>query len=161
MTVQELLRRLPELSKSDLEKVKHRVQLLSGGSANFAQSRENQEDWLLVGFGRELRRRGLLAGKVWNNLVPKSWNEKSSSVREFLIKGASHRLTTPERISLAQVSADSLAEYLTRASITVSPKTLFSNVDKVPVALDCSFPGYWGAKKLDFCFGGTAACQNS
>lgn len=151
MTVQELLRCLPELSKTDLEKVRHRVQLLSGSSPTIANTRENQEDWLLMGFGHELRRRGLLAGKIWTNLLPKSWEEKSSPVREFLIKGTSQKLTTTERISLAQLSADSLAEYLTRASVTVSPKTLFNNVEKVPLALDHAFPGYWGAKKLGFC----------
>lgn len=156
MTVQELLRRLPELSQADLEKVRHRVQLLAG-STKTQGPKSSTDDWLLGGFERELKRRGLIADKVWKGALPSNWAEKSEPVQTYLLKGSTKKLATAERISLGQMAAASLFDYFERYFIHVSPtpRLLFHNVEKVPAALEASFPGYWAARTLDFCLKGS------
>lgn len=152
MTVQELLRKLPELSTTDLEKVRRRLQLLRGSSApSSATAKLKAEDWLVEGFCTELRRRGLFAGGRYPSLLPSNWSEKSEGVKTFLLKGFSNKINMTEKRALAALSASQLIDYFQRGGIKVTPKLLFANVEKIPEALEASFPGYWQAQAFSFC----------
>lgn len=151
MTVQELLRKLPELSSADLEKVRLRVQLLSSSGKSSTKPARDADDWLADGFCLELRRRGLLTSRPHSAIFPKAWAEKSTAVQEFLLKGFKKKLVTAEKLALAQLCASLLLDYLQRAGAPVGPKMLFANVDKVPQALEAAFPGYWASQVLHFC----------
>lgn len=160
MTVQELLRRLPELSKADLEKVRHRVQVLAGSAG--ASPALKEDDWLLQGMGNELRRRGLIAGKIWAGLLPKNWDEKSSSVREFLLKGVgSKRLNHTEKLALAQMATSRLIAHFEPWADRITPNLIINNIQRVPQALEESFPGYWASRMLGVCLGSASWSQRS
>ena len=152
MTVQELLRTLPELSAVDLEKVRQRVQLLRGGVASQTSTADLKgEDWLAEGFCTELKRRGLLAGGRHPRLFPTGWEKKAAGVREFLLKGVPTKISTTEKRTLGALAAFQLIEYFQDAGIKVTPKFLFANIEKVPAALEAAFPGYWQAQLFSFC----------
>jgi hypothetical protein len=151
MTIQELLRKLPELSQADLDKVQLRLQLLRGKGKSITASSRTGEDWLTDGFCGELRRRGLLVGRQHPGLFPKDWENRAAPVREYLLKGTPRKLNGAERLVLASIAAEQLIAYFERFNIKVSPKMLFTNVGKVPQAMEASFPGYWGSGVLHFC----------
>ena len=161
MTVQDLLRHLPELSKADLEKIRQRIQLLTGGDGSKART-DLSDDWLLTGVSNELRRRGLLAGKVWSGMLPKSWEEKAAPVREYLLEGFNTRLNRTQRVAIAQLAAEKLIAHLEPWADRITPKLVLSTIDRVPAALEDSFPGYWAARSMHFCLlykGSTTACH--
>lgn len=111
-------------------------------------------DWLLEGITNELRRRGLWmrAHPIPKNLLPDGYEAKAAHIQKYLIKGCGEkRLKSISMMVLGQVAASSLADYLLRARVPVSPKTLLNNIDKIPAAIDASFPGYWAAAALSVC----------
>lgn len=157
MTVQELIQQLPKLSKAELEQVRHRIQLLGPRAFPAAAVREACDDWLLAGFANELRRRGILIGKVHKNLLPKAWETSSAAVREHLTRGFSGKLQRAELVVLAQLAAEQLINHLIKLDLRPSPKLVFSNVEKAPAALEAAFPGYWSARVLHLCLRGSKA----
>lgn len=162
MTIQELLRQLPTLSPADLDQVRQRVQLLKGSTSSPA-AKKDENDWLERGFEAELQRQGLLAGHIWKNLFPKNWNEKSTAICGYLLKGVPYKLNYAQRTALARLSAELLIEYFRAANIKVSPKLLLSNIEKIPQAFEAAFPGYWAGRMVHFCLrgSGTAWLQKS
>ena len=145
-----MLQRLPELSAAELVQVRARVGFLVGSSAKDTNS---NHDWLLEGFTLELRRRGLWsrAQTVPKRLLPTDYAAKAASIREHLLKGRGGlKLRSNESMILGAAAASVLANYLIRAKVPVTPKTLFNNLEKVPVALEAAFPGYWAAGLLGF-----------
>ena len=147
-----VLKNLPKLGRPDLEKVRQRVVFLLGVAASKGHSPE--QDWLLDGITNELRRRGLWArtSTIPAKLLPDGYAEKSAVVREHLLKGLAKPNPKPvERMALGGLAAAALADYLTKVQVPVGPKTLLNNVEKIPLALEESFPGYWAQKLLGFC----------
>ena len=108
---------------------------------------------MLDGITSELRRRGLWSrSPVPKKLLPEGFAEKSVVVREHLLKGLTKPNPRPaERMALGALAAAALADYLTKVQVPVGPKTLLNNIEKVPLALEESFPGYWAQKLLGFC----------
>ena len=121
------------------------------------KTKEQSQDWLLLGLTGELRRRGLWARTcpLPAKLLPTDYAEKAEHVRQHLLKGYnSPNPRTVERMALGGLAGSVLADYLTKIRVPVTPKTVLINVEKVPVALEESFPGYWGQKLLGFCIQG-------
>ena len=147
-----VLKYLPKLGRPDLEKVRQRVIFLLGVAAPKGNSPD--QDWMLDGITSELRRRGLWArtSTIPAKMLPEGYAEKSAVVRAHLLKGWAKPNSRPvERMALGGLAAVALADYLTKVKVPVGPKTLLNNVEKVPLALEESFPGYWAQKLLGFC----------
>ncbi len=146
-----ILKNLPKLKRAELEQVKQRTNFLLGVTNGAAK--EAGHDWLLEGLTGELRRRGLWTGRALPaRLLPVDYAAKGSSVRAHLLKGlAKPSARTVERMALGGLAGTVLVDYLTKIRVPVTPKTLLANVEKIPVALEESFPGYWGQGLLGFC----------
>lgn len=149
----EVLKRLPLLTVDQLKVVQVRSTLLSGGVVAPEVFEDN--DWLLAGIVEELRRRGLWLHKypIPAKLIPDAYRKASGAARVHLERGCSGTLRTAEKLALSKAAASALADYLIRAKVPVGPKTLLANVDKLPVALEAAFPGYWGIGMLSACLG--------
>ena len=149
-----VLKHLPKLGRPDLEKVRQRTVFLLGVAAPTTKGNHPEQDWLLEGFTNELRRRGLWA-RIYTipaKLLPDGFAEKSTRIRDHLLKGLTKPNPRPvERMALGSLAAAALADYLTKVQVPVGPKTLLNNIEKVPLALEESFPGYWAQKLLGFC----------
>lgn len=144
-TVPEILLALPTLSKADLEKIKLRASLLIGSTP--ATPTADQELWLCTGFMHELKRRGLGAFMVAG--LPA---ERVRFIQDYLLQGFGDTQTKQvERLALAELAANALANYLAKGKVPISAKTLYANIDKVPQALEASFPGYWNARAFWVC----------
>lgn len=150
MSLKKVLELLPELSKKDLEHVKNRVAFLSGSGSTPSP----EDDWLLEGLALELKRRGLGSGnlvKVLRLQLPKNYAETSIEMQGFLRRGCPQKeFTRAEKLALGALAGYVLAEYLLAAKVPVGPRTLVTNVGKIPQALEKSFPGYWSSRLLHF-----------
>ena len=149
-----VLKHLPKLGRPDLEKVRQRAVFLLGVAAPTTKGAPPEQDWLLDGIISELRRRGLWArtSVIPVKMLPEGYANKSAVVRLHLSKGLTKPNLRPvERMALGRLAAAALADYLTKVQVPVGPKTLLNNIDKVPLALEESFPGYWAQKLLGFC----------
>ena len=147
--LKQILARLPKLTLPELAQVKSRLSFLSG-----AEVKPKQQDWLLEGFTRELRRRGLWAssGALPVKAFPTDWTAKTEIVRTHLLKGYNgNKPRAVELVALGTLAGQVLADYLVKVQVPLSPKTLLGAVEKVPLALEYAFPGYWTAGLLGFC----------
>jgi len=150
-SLQEVLRRLPQLSSAELDKVAGRLAALRGTGA---VTKVEDNDWLLEGLTQELRRRGLWMRDypVLKKLIPSNYVAASPAVRDHLLLGWGKKpIRTIEKLALAALAGGVLADYLTKIKLPVTPRTVLVNVDKVPVALEESFPGYWASGLLSYC----------
>jgi hypothetical protein len=148
-----VLSQLTNFTTSELLEVKKRATFLLGVAAPTTKGDHPEQDWLLEGFTNELRRRGLWARSTFpSKLLPEGYAEKSAVVRAHLLKGlAKPNPRSVERMALGGLAAAALADYLTKVQVPLGPKTLLNNIEKVPLALEESFPGYWAQKLLGFC----------
>ena len=147
--LKQILARLPKLTLPELTQVKSRLSFLTG-----TEAKPKQQDWLLEGFARELLRRGLWAssGALPARVFPADWAAKAEVVRTHLLKGYNgNKPRAVELVALGALAGQVLSDYLVRAQVPLSPKTLLGAVEKVPLALEYAFPGYWAAGLLGFC----------
>lgn len=155
---QDILNALPFLDRSQLEQVKKRVNLNIQGKTGRTVNSLEGEDWLLEGIKAELKRRGIdqtpLPFVLKNNTAFKGFNTKSARVRELLEKAAPG-LSLVERRYLGEVSVKELARYIEtwqpkagQDKVAVSLYSLLHHVDRIPEALNNSFPGYIEAQML-------------
>ena len=149
--LQEILRRLPQLTRVELETLQLRLKAaLSLTAASGSAAPDSPvEDWLLEGLYFELRRRGLL---ILNSRLPPAklreiapnFAAESAHVRKQ-IEGPLKRFRGPlsprEGLSLGALAARALAEYISPPT-PLSPRTMLLNVSKVPEAIDHSYPDY-------------------
>ena len=148
-----VLKHIPKLSLPELKAVQLRLSFLLGTCPSKAAP---TDDWLLEGILAELRKRGLWARKVTfpKNILPTYYEAKAAIVRDHLLLGvAKPNLRPPERMSLGTLAAMALADYLMKVQVPVSPKTMLNNIEKIPLALEESYPGYWDQKLLGFYLG--------
>ena len=148
-----VLKHLPKLGRPDLEKVRRRVVFLLGVVTPDTKGNPPEQDWLLDGITSELRRRGLWSSSpIPKKLLPEGYAAKSATVQEHLLKGlAKSNPRSVERMALGGLAATALADYLTKVKAPLGPKILLNNIEKVPLALEESFPGYCAQKLLGFC----------
>lgn len=147
-----VLKNLPNLTPEELEKVRQRLYALSGLSPEAPRT----QDWLLVGATEELRRRGLWMKSypVPTRLLPDKFTAKSKALQEFLLKGlGKDKPQRAECLSIAIVATRSLTDWLERNKVPISPRTVLFNLDKIPTALEYSFPGYWAQGLLGVVLG--------
>jgi len=112
------------------------------------------DDYLMEGLLYELRRRGHLRQedkRFWS--IPPRYTATAPIVWANLESQAGP-LKTLERVQLGRIAMRALADYLERGNIAVGAKLLMNCVDKVPVAIERSFPGYLRAGLLRFCWQG-------
>lgn len=144
-----VLKTLPKFKPAELEQIRQRISFLLGTKP---KSKDNQ-DWLLEGITIELRKRGLWAGGMLpQRLTPTDYPAKAELVKQHLLRGiADPNPRLIERMSLAGLAGAVLMDYLQKIRVPVTPKTVLINIEKVPVALEEAFPGYWSQKLLGFC----------
>lgn len=145
-----VLRELPHLKPEEIAKVRSRL----GAAASFSKAAPIEEiDYLFDGVQCELRRRGLLGRNAVlpRRVVPVGYEQAASEVRDHLGQSVGS-LSSLDRVALGQLAARELAAYLERGKIPISPKTLLTNIDKIPSAIDASFPGYLEAGVLSSCW---------
>lgn len=157
MTVTEILRQLPSLSTDELQSVKAKataaLSLSTGFTSRKETKSETRDDYLLSGICYELRRRGLLAssrGFLGQDLPPK-FKEASKVVRGYLERYLG-TASSVELTALGHLVARALADKLEASKIPITPRTMLSNVEQIPTALDLSYPGYLKAGLLSFCW---------
>lgn len=157
--VSSVLRQLPTLPDSDLERIKLRVSALLSGKGRSKvrdkvplQDPHPASDYLLDGMFAELRRRGLMRSTEFIPLahLPVAYAEKSTRVMRLLEDRIPAHMRGAEKTALGRVCARALADYLTSGpnAPPLSPTRLIQCVEHVPTALEASFPGYLEAGLL-------------
>jgi predicted secreted protein len=149
----EVVAALPHLSRVELDQLALRLQALRGGSklAKIVNKNQSPDDWLLHGVELELRRMGIsnkYLVRGWKTFAA-SYGERAEAIREKLEQHMGEGMTQAEKIALGRMAARALADYL-RPIATISPKLMLSNIDKVLVALDQSYPDYLRTGMLRF-----------
>lgn len=156
-----VLRALPTLTREELQQVRTRISAVGSltGSASIipqpSAANTSGDDYILTGITGELRRRGLLkpTSRVAPTLLTKDYHAASSDVRAFLEDNIKLSRAV-DFAALGKLCGRELAAYLERGRVPVLPRTLVLNVQKIPEALDASFPGYLEAGLLArFCWG--------
>ena len=115
------------------------------------------DDWLLHGAFAELRRRGLMSEgsspppRVVKNAAP-NWESQSEPMRVLLERGLGPSPTTAHRWAIGQVAMRALAEYLENRGPPICLRVLLTNINKLPAAMEQSFPGYIQSQLLCFLF---------
>jgi len=151
-----VLRLLPELSKKDREEVRKRLVFLGTRSAPVEEQQVEADDWLLLGFTEELRRRGLVTPRFHflPKMVPTSYPAKSADVRKYLLSGYSQaHPPRAELLALGRLAAHVLCSFLKKIKVPVGPKTVLEHTHQVPAAFEESFPGYWRSRALGVIIG--------
>lgn len=150
---------LAQLDRQGLEEFRRKATfLLQQKSASFKTVALENEDWLLEGIKTELSRRGLLqpsdSFKLKNSRSYAGFQTKSEQVRELLEKAAPE-LSLVELKYLGEVAAKELARYIEswnpkpgEQKVMVSLFTMLRFVDRVPQAIEVSFPGYIASQVL-------------
>lgn len=149
-----ILKHLPNLKAKELAQVKDRINFLLGISGEIPKPIYVGNDWLLEGLTVELRRRGLWLKSypLPAPLLPQDYPAKGEAVRQHLIKGIGQaKLVNGDTRALGVLGASVLMAYLTKIKVPVGPKTVLNNLDKIPLALEESFPGYWAGGMLKSC----------
>jgi hypothetical protein len=151
--LQQVLRLLPQLKPAELTEVRNRLQFLGTPDET-----PGTDDWLTEGIVSELVRRGLLRKQqdgFWRRSAPKGYSANAEVQREFLIdasrKDLPGRVCLPlsiqEKYALGRVVGRALADYLANTP-GFGLKVMLQNINKIPEALDASFPGYVAAGRL-------------
>lgn len=149
---------LPELTPEELAELRLRAKFLGGSTAPPVapeKPRDRSEaDWLLRGIEDELRRRGVTgSGRLPVDRIAPGWSKTSAGVRADLRshveRGGAH--WRHPWAALGRVAARTLADYLARGRVKVTPRTMLLNADKIMAALDDQFPGYVESGMLHCC----------
>jgi hypothetical protein len=143
--LQEVLRRLPGLSRDELKQVELRLQVLGQFHKHDAATNQNPtEDWLLDGIFVELERRGI-CGRAPDSRVrdlAPGYYAESKSVRAELLRSFGGSPTSRIKRAYGAACARALIEYLSAGPGPLNLSRLLMNIGKVPEALDASFPDY-------------------
>jgi hypothetical protein len=148
VTVQDILVKLPELTYSELELVRQKIQSLKSlgkWNGEFVPAVSNDTDSEVMDCLSVICKVLLDAGLEYNS-VPRlrkshqfsSFQEKLPSVLQYFqqIKNK------PEKMALFELSIRLLYEDLCSMSISVTARTLMSHIHRVPAVFNKSFPGY-------------------
>lgn len=147
MTVplQKVLDNLPNLSRSDLEQVKVRVDFLIGVGARPVED----VDWLTEGMVTVLIGKGLmLRGLNWKVVAPRNYIQDCAAVRALILDAVRRPCSLTEKYVLGRLVATALFDYLHNGFPGLGLKGMLQNVTKIPQALDASYPGYLKAGML-------------
>jgi hypothetical protein len=154
MTLDELLTALPSLSFEELEQVQKTTESLL--SLSKKPSQEENSDWLLAGILEVIQAKGLSYTvpeffKIKKDTAHGGFLPKSRKIRTFLeteLKNSSNKI--PKRVDLYTFGhrcAGMLYDYL-EPSHEMSLDSMLRNVEKLPLAIEASFPGYLAAGLL-------------
>lgn len=138
--LQTVLKLLPDLKPHEQIEVRKRLDFLTQSNP-FQAKKSAREEWLEDCVTEELLRRGITFGSDCKGRLPKGYWQESEAVRKFLLKAIDKPLSTAEKYALGRVTARALADYLENTP-GFGLKVMFQQINKVPQALDASFPGY-------------------
>lgn len=133
---------LPQLTITQLKDLSNRCRALIGRETS-------DNDWLLEGIIDELKLQAVPIppiSKIKASNVFPSYAEKSKAVRELLEQSP---LTRLQKRQLAKICTKCLIDYL-RSFSEVSLATVMLYIDRMPVAIERSFPGYLASNLLMF-----------
>lgn len=157
-----LLRQLRELPPEQWNTIQarvtafHKLGCTSSPTYALGRSSDSDEDYLLTGIYIELRRRGLLGRNA--TIPPSAWPSKfkktSAEVRQNIQFHFDRQLSPVEQAALGRLCGQTLAAYLEKRGIPISPNSMLSSVGKIPLALDHAFPGYLASGLLAYCWHG-------
>lgn len=139
---------IPSLSKIDRKKALMLLERFGGSDKGASSSRSEslQADWLLQGILKELGRRGqpsFNGGVVKLRGIAPNYELASQDIRAYY-EGAILRPTPTELNALGVVLGRSLAKYISswQKSIPIALRPMLLNIERVPEALENSFPNY-------------------
>lgn len=137
---------LTSYSPKQLNELKARCSAL----LSISKQPETNEDWLLEGVFAEIKSRGIPIppmSKLRLDNSFKSYSQKSEVIRTLLESQGD--LTKLQKRQLAIICTKCLAAYLDNFT-EVSLHSVFTFVDRIPEALERSFPGYLSSHLLLF-----------
>jgi len=143
--IRTVLNLLPTLDRPALEKVKQRLDLLLGEAAP-APPVDAVDSWLLDAIENLLVARGMLKAGTLRLVVAGPKFDRARRMaqlqQDFLTEKFPVRLTRAQKDVLGYWAAVAMAALITEFNAPVAVRTMLVNLDKVPEAMECSFPGY-------------------
>ena len=141
----ELTTTLPQLTPTQLKDLSNRCKALLSRTDEVIDN-----DWLFEGILTELRLQAIPVppiSKIKASNIYTSYAEKSRTVRDML--EAQGHWTRLQKRQLSKISTKCLIDYL-HGFTEISLANVLTYIDRVPLALERSFPGYL-ASNLLFC----------
>lgn len=159
--LQQIIAKLPQLSPADRTRLRAALDFVDGRKSARAPERfvRSTDDWVLPGIERELRRRGLFTGKLLpdrvNRAAPNYQEDAAAFCQHYRrrIKKVYPELKHAQLVALGIIFARALADYLPSVlhpNASLGLQTMLRNVNKMPDAIEASFPGYLQAGMLLF-----------
>jgi hypothetical protein len=143
---------LTRLAPDELKQVADRVSILRNIEPPVLPP---ETDWLKHGIFEELRRLGILAGKVdpdifqTARLAASHYGFHASNIKEGLINGLDFKPQPHHLAALGVEAAHALAAMIKKAGrAPVCLNVMLYRTDSILAAVDESYPGYIAAKKL-------------
>lgn len=139
--LQTVLKLLPQLKPHEQIEVRKRLDFLTQSNPFQAKKKSVTEEWLETGITEELMRRGVSFNSNWKGRMPKGYWQESAAVCKFLTEAVNRSMSTAEKYALGKVAARALSDYLERTP-GFGVRVMFQQINKIPQALDASYPGY-------------------
>lgn len=141
MSLQDIQSSLLGLTRDELIELQKTIRLMLR-----RKETKDDEDWLLPSLLQEIKDRGLSFTipqyfKIKTDKSYRGYVSKSAKVRAALSKRLPN-LKLVEKYALAHLCATFLADYVEEIYGILNLDILLWNVEKIPEALDRSFPGY-------------------
>lgn len=151
--LKKIVGQLPQMSRADRMRLRVALDFVDGGKTKQrAESvARSTDDWILPGIGRELRRRGLVTGKLSSEQISRAAPNYRADAALFCSRYQKRfqrerpGLRHAELVGLGIVFARALADYLPGVlppNVGLGLRTMLSNVSKLPDAIEASFPDY-------------------
>jgi hypothetical protein len=156
MSLDAILRELPQLRHDELDQVAQKARALASLSVQRRPppTMVGTDDWLLEGIYHELGRRGLLR-RGWRMAQAKLGDQApdyatdAAETRAHLLLKLGGKTRSSERLALGILAARCLADYLAHVA-PLCLRVMLRNVGKTVEALDASFPGYLESGMLTY-----------
>lgn len=140
--LQTVLKLIPELKPAEQLEVLKRLEFLT---STVDKSTKATDDWLEECICEVLTQAGLLRKNLdWRRFAPKGYRQTSQSIRQWLLQVVGRPLSLPEKYALGRVTAQALADYLHNTP-GFGLRVMLQGLNRVPEALDASYPGYVAA----------------
>ncbi len=150
-----IARDLPKLNQSELKELKKRIDALIQLEVEWDDHPKAipDHDWLTDGIWSELARRGLVEKTFIVRRVrassPKDYEARSAAIRKLILQHVNPPLPYPGLMALGQVCGEALARFIQHQE-HFGLKSMLYSIDRVPEALEASFPGYLECGMIGF-----------
>jgi hypothetical protein len=150
VSLRTVLSALPSFSRSELQNIRQRCQVLMQSGTTSVTPIMEEEDWLLLGMMTETKRRGQYVParfRADRGSSFGSYNTKAAQVRDIL-ELCAPGLNLVEKRALGEVAAKALADMLTNRDLDATFHNMLLRVDRIPAALEREYPGYLESRML-------------